>query len=473
MPVDWMNMSFGTAFTTTTEGARAPITRPSRRRVCAALAGTACFALERRFSWALPGQTAPPNRVTDRALAAQILGDARLGAVRQLGRQLLGSGLRAGTTYPEVWIRDTNTFIEAALPVTGPAPMREALRSFLQFQGSEGDIPDGYLPTTAHRTAAYRTSPHLPETSAFKNTVESDQESSLVSATRKYIDVTHDTAFLDEDIDGRTVRQRLGLALRYLLLRRWDSTRGLVWAGATIDWGDIEPEDKLGDQIDERSHPACSIYANAMFAVAMRDYLHLPGISSDDRAFFLQTRKDLSRSVRRHLWDARAGKYRTHLYLKGSPFPAGFDEDAILYLGGTAIAVEAGFLRADEIRLSLARMRRAVKDAHAASIGLTVYPPYPRGYFLNPSVAEPYHYQNGGDWCWFGGRMVQQLVAQGMVADAWQEFEPMIDRVVKHQGFYEWWSPSNEPHGSGSFRGSAGVLLKAADMFTAWAGTHA
>ena len=448
--------------------------QPSRRHICAALAGTACLAFQERFSWALGDPaSAPRNRTTDRALAGQILGDARLPIVRGLGLHLLGTGLRAGTTYPEVWIRDTNTFIEAALPVTGGAPMREALRSFLLFQGSEGDIPDGYLPKSLNRTAAYRTTPHLPGTAAFKNTVESDQESSLVSAVCKYIDSTHDTAFLDENIDGKTVRQRLALALRYLLQQRWDSTRGLVWAGATIDWGDIEPEDKLGDQIDGRSHPACSIYPNAMFAVAMQDYLHLPGISNDDRAFFSRTRKELARAVRRHLWDKRAGKYRTHLYLKGSPFPPGFDEDAILYLGGTAIATEAGFLTPGEIRLSLARMRHAVQDAHAASIGLTVYPPYPQGYFLNPSVAEPYEYQNGGDWCWFGARMVQQLIAYGMVADAWQEFLPMIDRVAKHRGFYEWWSPSNEPHGSGSFRGSAGVLLKASDMFTAWASAHA
>ncbi len=450
------------------------MTQHSRRRICAALAGTACLALEGPFRQALwSGTASQPSRAADRALADRIAGDPRLPVLRELGRQLLGSGLRAGTAYPEVWIRDTNTFIEAALPVTGPAPMREALRSFLYFQGSEGDIPDGYLPASVNRTAASRTTPHLPGTAAFKNTVESDQESSLVSAVRKYIDLTHDTALLDEDVDGKTVRQRLAFALRYLLLRRWDTTRGLVWAGATIDWGDIEPEDKLGDQIDERSHQACSIYPNAMFAVAIRDYLSLPGVSSEDRAFFTKTARDLSRSVRRHLWAPRAGKYRTHLYLKGSPFPPGFDEDAILYLGGTAIAVEAGFLTESEIRLSLTKMRRAVQDAHAASIGLTVYPPYPKGYFLNPSAAEPYRYQNGGDWCWFGGRMVQQLVAHGMVADAWQEFEPMIDRVVKHKGFYEWWSPSNEPHGSGSFRGSAGVLLKAMDMFNAWAGTHA
>ena len=65
--------------------------------------------------------------------------------------------------------------------------------------------------------------------------------------------------------------------------------------------------------------------------------------------------------------------------------------------------------------------------------------------------------------------MVQQLIAHGMVADAYQEFSPMLDRVVRHQDFYEWWTPANEPRGSAHFRGSAGVMLKAMDMFTEWA----
>ncbi len=442
----------------------------SRRSFCTAVVRGACLGLGQSIFPALSSVAiAEVNRPTDRALALQITNDSRFPVVRGLGRELLASGLRAGTTYPEVWIRDTNTFIEAALPVTNPSAMRDALRSFFFFQGSEGDIPDGFLPQQANRTAASRTSPRLPGVAAFKNTVESDQESSLVSAVRKYVDVTHDHAFLDEDIDGMTVRQRLGFALRYLMQQRWDSARGLVWAGATIDWGDIEPEDKLGDQIDQRSHPACSIYPNAMFAVALQDYLRLAGPSSQDAKLFAKTASDLSRSVRRQLWDPRAGKYRTHLYLKGSPFPPGFDEDAIYYFGGTAIAVEAGFLTLGEIRQSLALMRKDVQAAHASSIGLTVYPPYPAGYFLNPSVAEPYRYQNGGDWCWFGARMVQQLIAHGMVAEAWQEFGPMLDRVVKHQDFYEWWSRDNEPRGSGHFRGSAGVMLKAMNMFTAWA----
>jgi len=100
--------------------------------------------------------------------------------------------------------------------------------------------------------------------------------------------------------------------------------------------------------------------------------------------------------------------------------------------------------------------------------GAPADPTYPDGTFKNRSMG-PYSYQNGGDWCWFGGRMVQQLAAHGLYAEAYDELRPMVNRVVKHAGFYEWWTPDNQPRGSGQFRGSAGVLGKAILMLRTWA----
>ena len=45
----------------------------------------------------------------------------------------------------------------------------------------------------------------------------------------------------------------------------------------------------------------------------------------------------------------------------------------------------------------------------------------------------------------------------------------MIDRVIQNQGFYEWYGMGNKPSGRGSFKGSAGVLAKAIEMFKQWA----
>jgi hypothetical protein len=45
----------------------------------------------------------------------------------------------------------------------------------------------------------------------------------------------------------------------------------------------------------------------------------------------------------------------------------------------------------------------------------------------------------------------------------------MVERVIKNNGFYEWYTVNNEPRGSGSFCGSAGTLGKAIIMLQQWA----
>jgi hypothetical protein len=167
-----------------------------------------------------------------------------------------------------------------------------------------------------------------------------------------------------------------------------------------------------------------------------------------------------------HLWDNAKQKFIPHIYLeKGSPFPADFDESQIYYFGGTAIAIEAGLLTKDEIKVSIDEMIKRVKQAGGPSIGLTLYPPYPGGFFANKIMNPVYSYQNGGDWTWFGGRMIQQLIKYGFAQEAYEQVQPMVKRVKDNNGFYEWYSIDNKPRGSGTFRGEAGVLYTAIVMF--------
>jgi hypothetical protein len=135
----------------------------------------------------------------------------------------------------------------------------------------------------------------------------------------------------------------------------------------------------------------------------------------------------------------------------------------IYYHGGTAVAIEANLLSKEEIKISLDKMVANVKASGAGSIGLTLYPPYPEGSYKNKSM-YPYGYQNGGDWTWFGGRMIQQLIKNGFIEEAYEQITPMVKRVKDNDGFFEWYSVDNKPKGSGTFRGAAGVLHKAIVM---------
>jgi glycogen debranching enzyme len=407
-------------------------------------------------------------------LAREILADDELGEGLDQARALLRTGLTAGSGYGEVWIRDLNTFIELALQVNEPEGIRDGLLVFFKFQGEDGNIVDGYIPAErANVDYKYRRSRLAPGLLGHKNTVETDQESSLVQAIHKYVRATGDRALLGVEIGGVSAVDRLEAALEYLLENRFDTEHGLLWGATTVDWGDVQPEHEWGVELDESSHRAIDIYDNAMFLMAIDSYLALLGDDGGERIARWTTRRDeLKARIREHLWNVERQKFVPHIYLEDSPFPQDFAEDEIWYHGGTAVAIEAGLLDRDEVRASLERMAANVRKAGASSIGLTLYPPYPEGFFKNPGMA-PWSYQNGGDWSWFGGRMVQQLVRYGFAEQAYRELKPMVHRALEHDGFYEWWSRDNQPRGSGQFRGSAGVLGRAIEMLQAWAKENA
>jgi hypothetical protein len=252
----------------------------------------------------------------------------------------------------------------------------------------------------------------------------------------------------------------------FLMQHCFNEQYGLIFGATTADWGDVQPEHGWGVDWDENTHPAIDIYDNAMFIIALNNMME---ILPDTKTKWGPIKENIAQNCRKYLWDNDNQKFIPHIYLeKGSPFPADFDENQIYYFGGTAIAIEAGLLSREEIKASLDEMVRRVKEAGAPSIGLTLYPPYPEGYFFNKIMNPVYSYQNGGDWTWFGGRMIQQLIINGFVEEAYREVQPMVKRVKDNDGFFEWYSINNEPRGSGTFRGEAGVLFTAIKMFEDW-----
>jgi len=388
----------------------------------------------------------------NRALAQKILNDKDLQEVLGKAKALLKTGFHAGGTYPQVRIRDMNTFIEVSCEVNDHKAIKDSLIKFFGFQGENGNIPDGYLGNRTH-----------------KNTIETDQEASLVQACYKYVRKTGDNSLLTVVVKEKTVLRRMELALEHLLNERFSDEYGLIWGGTTVDWGDVQPEDSPGVHLNDLSHKAIDVYDNAMFLIAVDNYVDL---AKDDKKAVARWKgigKKTRKNVRKHLWDSKADKFIPHIYLNGSPFPEDFDEARIYYHGGTAVAIKAGLLSKKEIAVATARMVDNVRKSGAASIGLTVYPPYPEDFFKNRQLRKPYSYINGGDWTWFGGRMIQELIKNDFIEDAYDLSRPMVKRVLKNDGFFEWYSVNNEHRGSKTFRGSAGVLGKAIQMLLAWA----
>ena len=399
-----------------------------------------------------------------------ILEDPLMAQVDSMARAVAATGFNAGDGYKEVWIRDFNTFIALSLTVTDTARIRDALDTFLDFQGPEGDIPDAYVwdVDTSAVPYRYRYSRARPKLAAHKNTVETDQESSLVQAAAQYVARTGDTAWLASKRGGKTVLARLEGAMSYLRNRKWNDTYGLIVGATTADWGDVQPEHGWGVEIDDNTHYAIDIYDNAMWVLALNDLAELCRSAGQDgsAARWRVLRDEVTANVRRHLWDPERRKFHPHIYLTDSPFPETLDEEAIWYHGGTAVAALADLLTPEEVAEANARMLDNVAAAGAQSVGLTLYPAYPSGTFANPMMGA-WQYQNGGDWTWFGARWIQALVKYGYLHEAYDELRPMLQRVADQGGFYEWYKMDGTPVGSGTYRGAAGVLYLADEMLRA------
>ena len=184
-------------------------------------------------------------------IKSEILKDSSLNRVKSMAAGLIETGFNAGSGYGEVWIRDFNTFIELSCKVMPRDSIKDRLRIFFQMQGDDGNIMDGYIPRKkAGAGYDYIYSKNAPDFAGHKNTVETDQETSLIQAVYKYVKATNDQNFLNENIDGKSVHSRLSDALDFLMNRRYSPKYGLIYGATTVDWGDVQPEANWGVVLD-------------------------------------------------------------------------------------------------------------------------------------------------------------------------------------------------------------------------------
>jgi hypothetical protein len=161
--------------------------------------------------------------------------------------EIVKTGFNAGDGYGEVWIRDYNTFIELSSEVFEAETLKENLLVFFKMQGDDGNIIDGFIPKDKAGTGCdYKYSDLEPRYAGHKNTVETDQGSSLIQTVYKYVHATGDKTILDEIIGDKTVAERLEWAMEFLMTHRYNEKYGLIWGATTADWGDVQPEHKWG-----------------------------------------------------------------------------------------------------------------------------------------------------------------------------------------------------------------------------------
>lgn len=355
-------------------------------------------------------------------------------------------GFSPGKDYPQIWLRDANTIIPAVRYFYPQPHLCSWIEEHLFFQDENGSLKDWIA--------------HSGDSG--KNTTETDQEASAVQAAYKVYE-TIGEKWLLKDIRGETIIDRLESALKYVLNHRFSSQLGMVTGAHTADWGDVgitgEGQDAV--YVDQRTQWTADIYDQAMFYQASLELTEmLEALGEPERAeTWRQTAHLIRSSTNQRLWQTEKGFYRVHLHL-GS-FHHDFDESDMFAMGGNAVAVLSGLADENQSRRIIETALKRQKEFNISTISGTLLPPYPEGVFRHPLMSQPYVYQNGGQWDWFGGRLLLAMFEKGYSLSAKEKLLEIIRKNVRNRGFFEWDTPSGAGRGSDMYCGNAGVLSQA------------
>lgn len=360
------------------------------------------------------------------------------------------AGFMAGTGYPQVWVRDSATIIPASRFYYQKPFLVSWLEEILSCQEENGSLPDWV-------DASGRTD---------KNTTESDQESSAVQAAAAIVRLLGEkegAAWLQKKLGAKRIIDRLDQALLFLGQFRTDPVSGLITGAHTADWGDVESGDK--DQqaiyVDDKTIWTTDIYDQSMFYQAALDISYLWEVAGEPgrSAFWREKAEAVKAKTNLYLWQEEKGFFRVHRHVDSSGHA--FAEDDIFAMGGNAQAILSGLATAEQAQKIIQEAGRRQKSLGVSTISGSLLPPYPEGFFRHPMMDNQYEYQNGGQWDWFGGRLIKAMYDSGLSDEATRCLLEIARKNLERGGFYEWDTKEGQGRGSENYAGSAGALALA------------
>jgi len=353
------------------------------------------------------------------------------------------SGFAAGSAYPQIWLRDASTIIPASRFLYETPFLRSWIEEHLAFQRADGSLED-WIDSRGK---------------ADKNTTETDQETSAVRAAAAVTKLIGPD-WLAKNIRGETVLARLTKALDFVLLNRFDKGHGLITGAHTADWGDVDMNapDQRAIYVDGATHWTCDIYDQSQFHAAALDLAWMldAGGQGSKAGSWREKAELIRKNADRWLWQEDKGFYRVHIHLDA--LKHAFDEDAMFPMGGNAEAVISGLASEDKSRRIFESALARQKQYSISTVSGALLPPYPMGTFKHPMVDQPYEYQNGGQWDWFGGKLVAAMFERGFSRPAREKLLEIAEKADANIVLYEWDSPAGKGQGSAFYSGSAGSL---------------
>ncbi|MEO8359834.1 MAG: hypothetical protein ABI672_07385 [Vicinamibacteria bacterium] len=372
------------------------------------------------------------------------------------------SGFGAGDAYPQIWLRDSAWIVDAA----GAWYPKETLTSWLDLHlahaNKDGRLRDWVAKGSADAFREW--APHVESKNGFAfdtNSNESDQEPSAALAYCRAEALLGAAA--PANTAARNVRvSKLIAALNALIRDRMDAKSGLIWSGLTADWGDVSPmyPDQRAIYFDTKTPRTLSLYSNVMAYGALKCLSTLDGPTAQQEALAERATR-LRNLIRSAFWMKDAGFFRVRL-----PFdelPAGFaDDDARFALGGNALAALFGVADQEQATAIFETAERLRVAQSVSTISTVLMPPYAEGVFTHPAMREPFRYQNGGQWDWFGAALVEAEFERGSATFALTHLNQIVSRILHAgPGIHEWYGRDGTPEGSAAYAAAAASLHNA------------
>jgi GH15 family glucan-1,4-alpha-glucosidase len=359
-------------------------------------------------------------------------------------------GFSAGSDYPQVWIRDSATFIACAKRYYPLETLANSVELFFEHQSADGEVVDWV--DVSGKTD--------------KMTVETDQESSLVLAA--YEIGKENASWFHKKINGYTVLERLDMALQWVWQNKRSPEYNMIYSGFTADWGDTENTfpDQRATKLSERSTLVFSIYTQAKYLQAMDCLLKILQLANEhgyrDRIRVWQARRvSLKTQALKHLYLEDKGYFISHIVPTGDKEKYFKMEKEMLAVGGNAEAMIAGLMNREHIKKFLEVLAERREQYNLRTVSFTLIPPYPEGFFPHHLLKHPWNYQNGGEWDWIGGRVVKALFMKGFAKEAESYLLEIVKKNLANNCIFEWEDRQGTGRGAMFYAGAAGVIGEA------------
>lgn len=383
-------------------------------------------------------------------------------AIFQIGNEVI-HGFRPGKAYAEMYVRDIAWGMETVQYYYPDEYLREPIEAYLRRQYTANTLSsDGDFGVVAGAGAIGGII--NPNGRSNKQTITTDEETSLIHAAYLYYNMAYDTAWLESPINGLTIIERLNLAADWLYTHRLDQGLQLLWRGHTTDWGDVKFEKGPGytDYNPAQDHLTASIYDQALAYMALIELAKMNAAVGDTtRADEWQTKAEaLKAQTNALLWQADKGFYLTHAHI--TPLEHPFDETSMVSISN-ALAAYATLTDFQQNQVIFHNLEQARIKAGAKKPGLSLYPYYPNQwpnlFFDYPGMGYG-NYQNGGVWDWWGGVQIKAEFSNGLAEEAQVHLLQVANDWQKHPGnIIEWHSTTDPRHeGSHYYSAAAGTM---------------